>query len=115
MAGVLAPLLDPGGKEFDFVRGQLLSCLSWGHRLVRVATRDAPDHLALFRVAGKDRGVPSLIGQGPFNRIQTQSARPTLALTGIRAMTLITVVGKDRLDVAIEVECPGGSFCDCPI
>ena len=72
------------------------------HEIVRILGEDAPDQLALVWFAGHD----GLFGNRRLAHVQAEFA---LALVRVRAVTIETVLGKNRPDVAIIAELRFGS------
>ena len=73
----------------------------WRHALIGVAAEHAREQLAVIGLAGDDRRVAAEIGERTLAGIEPQLG---LALFRIGAVAEKTAIGKDRTDVAIELD-----------
>ena len=99
-----AALADPlfeGGS----IRGrQGLAGIWRRHPVIRILGLNAPDGFALFGVSGNNRrrAVPASVGG--FRQVQAQGFLAGFAATGVGAMALEAVLGKNPADIPIELE-----------
>ena len=89
----LAPLLNPSSENFNVAKGQNPAGIHWRHPLLQISVSYALEQLAFVRLAGGDDRLARHTGVEP---------QVGFALGRIRPMTLETVVGKNRPDIAIK-------------
>ena len=97
----LGTLLNPAPDQLLLAVGESTAGVGRRHDVIRVVGGDAAVNLALAWLAVDERAhavfVTKCIGLG----IEPQLG---LALVGVRPVALVTVVGEDRADVAVELD-----------
>src|SRR5688500_6660264 len=96
----LRALFDPAAEQGDFVCRKLTGGFRRRHVLVGILRGDAVDQLALIWLAGNDRRH---VAGRKRTRLGVEP-ESGLSLPRIRPVTLEARVGKDRTDVAVELD-----------
>jgi len=101
---VLGTLDDPVVQQFFFVVAELLASVRRRHQVVLVIGCDAGEQFTPARGAGHDRRVAVEISQRAFAGVEAQIG---LAVAGIRPVAGEAFVGKNRADIAVELNLTG--------
>ena len=88
-------------QHLDLLRRQLAIRLRRRHPLLGIGAGDPPDQFALAAFARDDDGLAIFDAERPFLGVEPKLR---LARLLVRAVALITVVRKDRQDVAAEID-----------
>ena len=106
---VFAPncaLSDPAAEEVFLGSGEGFVGIGCGHDFLGVMAKDAGDEFAVLGFAGDDGCEAGLAaGEGFRVTVETEAG---LARGCVGAVTVVTVVGKDRLDIAAEIDGSSG-------
>ena len=97
----LCSLLDPAPQPFNLMRRELSSCFHRRHSVLGITGGDAPDEFAPCWLAGNYGEMALDGGLGASFEIKP---KPGFTLGLIRAMALEAGVGKNRTDVAVELD-----------
>jgi len=93
--------LDPTPHQVNLLPAQGAPGFSGWHTLGRVGVSDASYQLALVGLSGNNDRDILFNSKQSFLQVESQSC---LALFGIGAVTLVAVVGKERMDVTIKID-----------
>src|SRR5581483_2747714 len=92
---------NPFLEQLDLRRGKFFAALGRRHQIVWIGCGDAFDELTARAVARLDDRMAVVQFESAFFGIE---AKLGFALTGIRAVTSETIVGKQRADIAAEID-----------
>ena len=93
------PGIDPIFYRFDLFRREFPVGVGWRHAKSRIGITDPPVHLAVRRIT---RHNHALLRKSAFFRIEMKAGH---AVPFIRAMAGETVIGQDRANLPVEVDC----------
>lgn len=105
---ILRALGDPAAHQRDLLRRDVPIRFRRRHHVVAVVGLEAGDHLALIRLAGDDRRVPTEVARRFLRLIEAQFG---LAVLRVLAVAVKAGLREDGADVAVELDLvrPGAS------
>jgi hypothetical protein len=101
MPPVLRALGNPLSDQRDLFGGQPFTRFRRRHALVFVVAGNQGHDLAVIRATRNDGSAAAKVRGRALTRVEAQFR---LTLFGVRAVTLVTVVGEDRAHIAVEVD-----------
>ena len=103
MRFVLGTLLDPFFQQCDLFRFEILVGLGRRHAQFRVRLMDQLDHQRSRRISRHDGRFSVLpFREGKLRGVEPQRFFFRFARAGVGAVTMVTGLGENRLDVLVE-------------